>query len=181
MILISLSRWEIATAVIRAGAVLCPCTTLAVAHDIEYRANASGATVFIGDNVSIEKFNTVRNACPKIRIVLQATGAPLKDTLQYSSELQKIPEGFLYTDTSRKTKSADPSMIYFTSGTTGMPKMVLHNQVSYPLGKYPKCPSLTYVHPEKLTPLLNQRTCVNRQIVVGSVTWETLLELIGAR
>ncbi|KMU87657.1 acyl-coenzyme A synthetase ACSM2A [Coccidioides immitis H538.4] len=125
--------WEVATAVIRLGGVVCPCTTLAVAHDIEYRAQASGATVFVGDSVSLEKFNSVRKNCPNVRLALQAAGAPLKDTLQYSSELDKFPEEFLFRGDGRKTKWSDPSMIYFTSGTTGMPKMVLHNQVSYPL------------------------------------------------
>jgi acetyl-CoA synthetase/medium-chain acyl-CoA synthetase len=32
------------------------------------------------------------------------------------------------------TRADDPSLIYFTSATTGQPKMVLHNQVSYGLG-----------------------------------------------
>lgn len=116
--------------------MVCPCTTLAVAHDIQYRAQASGATIFVGDSVSVEKFNTVRGECPRIRLVLQAAGPALPGTLQYTNELEKISSDAL-AQSFPKTKWSDPSMIYFTSGTTGMPKMVLHNQVSYPLGEDP--------------------------------------------
>ncbi|OAT07594.1 acetyl-coenzyme A synthetase [Blastomyces gilchristii SLH14081] len=98
--------WEIATAAIGIGVVVCPCPVLAVAHDIKYRAEASKASIFVGDTVSISKFKTIQRETPK--------NAVFKDVLP-------------------KTKWSDPSVIYFTSGTTGMPKMVLHDQVSYPL------------------------------------------------
>ena len=36
--------------------------------------------------------------------------------------------------TGSKTRSDDPCLVYFTSGTVGYPKMVLHTQASYPIG-----------------------------------------------
>ncbi|KLJ11292.1 hypothetical protein EMPG_09767 [Blastomyces silverae] len=126
--------WEIATAAIRIGVVVCPCPVLAVAHDIKYRAEASKASIFVGDTLSISKFKTIQRECPDIRTIIQATGSPLEGVLQYSAELDsRIPRNAVFKDVLPKTKWSDPSVIYFTSGTTGMPKMVLHNQVSYPL------------------------------------------------
>ncbi|KAK2737659.1 hypothetical protein FQN57_007466 [Myotisia sp. PD_48] len=141
--------WEIATAAIRAGVVVCPCTTLAVVHDIQYRAEASGATIFVGDSVSVEKFLTVGGQCPQVRLILQAAGDPLQGITQYSHALRDIPEDQVFRLTAR-TKWSDPCMIYFTSGTTGMPKMVLHNQVSYPLAHCLTGSLWLGLHPGKL-------------------------------
>ncbi|KAK4935974.1 hypothetical protein LTR10_023061 [Elasticomyces elasticus] len=123
--------WEIATATIRCGLVLCPCTTLAVEKDIEFRLVNTQATVFVGDTDSIEKFLRIRARCPSVKIVLKADGLSQRGVVQYQDEIDRISR-HPFKDV--KTKSSDPALIYFTSGTTGLPKMVLHNQVSYPLG-----------------------------------------------
>ena len=128
------TRWEIATAAIRAGIVVCPCTTLAVAHDIKYRAQVSEASIFVGDSVSVERFRQVSKDCPNVRNVIQAAGPAIPGVLQYDAELVDVAPDALFNGLGEGTKWSDPSMIYFTSGTTGMPKMVQHNQVSYPLG-----------------------------------------------
>jgi len=64
---------------------------------------------------------------------VQADGDPLPDVVQYRDEIQSVQ---VSPFRGPKTKSTDPAMIYFTSGTTGLPKMVLHNEVSYPLGMF---------------------------------------------
>jgi medium-chain acyl-CoA synthetase len=49
----------------------------------------------------------------------------------FHKEMKKVEKEVKYEGP--KTKATDPAMIYFTSGTSGPPKMVLHNHVSYPL------------------------------------------------
>lgn len=103
--------WEIATACIRCGIVVCPATTLLVDKDIEYRANRSGASVFIGDETSVQKMQGVRKNCSKIRHVIQIGDAPAPDGVQrLSSALQSIPENAKYTGSKPQVK--DPCMIY---------------------------------------------------------------------
>jgi len=95
----------------------------------------SGATIFVGSDASISNFLQVKKNCPEVKIIIQAAGPSLegKDIYQYETEIRagQVDQTF----SGPKTLSTDPALIYFTSGTTGMPKMVLHNQVSYPLGK----------------------------------------------
>ncbi len=102
--------WEIATACIRCGVVVCPATTLLVAKDIEYRANRSGATVFVGDAVSVGKLMMVREKCPGIKHVLQIDGEPGQGVRSLLDMLEKVPEDARFTGPKPDVKSI--SMIY---------------------------------------------------------------------
>lgn len=132
-------RWEIAIACIRSGIVLCPATSLLVAKDMEYRVNRSGASVFLGDKTSVQKVLKVKENCPSLKHVFQIEGKCPEGVVLLDEALKGVPENAKYGGPKPALK--DPSMVYFTSGTTGPPKMVVHNQISYPLahtitGKY---------------------------------------------
>jgi acyl-coenzyme A synthetase/AMP-(fatty) acid ligase len=147
--------WEIATACLRSGLVLCPCTTLLVAKDIEYRLQISHAAVFIGDEVSVRKCLQVRRKgkCPALRCVIQIGGS-MPESVQGEGEgvvdfhdaLSKIP-GDAHFPVSDTLTPTSPALTFFTSGTTGPPKMVLHTQISYPLAH-----ALTGMHWLRLSP-----------------------------
>jgi acetyl-CoA synthetase len=123
----------ILTACHKLGAVIMPAPVILAAADIEYRLQKGGAGVVITNVANRAK---VDEACAKAgapalkhRILV---GGDEKGWLSY----EKITAGASETlsrDAVEKTSSQDPFLIYFTSGTTKYPKMVLHVG-SYPLG-----------------------------------------------
>ncbi len=138
--------WEIGTACLRSGVVMCPCTTLLVDKDIEYRLQVSHATTFIGDSTSVAKCLKIRSSCPNLRTIIQLDGKAPSGVIDFRAALAKVPSDVLFpVPSSLGPKS--PGMIFFTSGTTGPPKMVLHTQTSYPLAH-----ALTGMHWLDLSP-----------------------------
>lgn len=121
-------------AAIRSGVVLAPATTLVTSKDIQYRCTLSNARVFIGDKTSVGKFLAVRDQCLSVETVIQVGDVPLEGAISLYASLESIEENA--TVSSVRQDWHVPALIYFTSGTSGPPKMVQHNQISFPLGKH---------------------------------------------
>ena len=121
--------WEIVIGCIRACAVSTPGTTLLTTKDIQYRLNASEASVVVTDEDNTHKVDQVLAACPAVkhRVVLGRAGG---GWLPYERLMERASGDLAHPGNA----SQDPMMIYFTSGTTGYPKMVLHTHASYPIG-----------------------------------------------
>ena len=121
--------WEIVLGCIRARVVSMPGTTLMTPKDIQYRLAISDASVVITDEENASKVDQVLAECPAVkrRIVLGRATAGW-------DEYERLVARASATLSHPGNASDDPMMIYFTSGTTGFPKMVLHSHASYPIG-----------------------------------------------
>jgi acetyl-CoA synthetase/medium-chain acyl-CoA synthetase len=125
--------WESVLGLMKIGAIPVPCTTLLTPKDIQFRAEAAEASAIITDNEGAAKFDQVRSECPSVQVaIVVEPNADLgrEGWVSYAQVVGEASPEF----TGPKTRSADPCLVYFTSGTVGYPKMVLHTQASYPIG-----------------------------------------------
>ena len=111
------------------GAVPMPATTLCTPNDIEYRVNEAEAALAVTDEENWEKVAAAAGACPSLRHLLLVGGS----RTGWVSYEERMAEASPYLDEVIPTRSDDPLLIYFTSGTVGYPKMVLHTHASYGL------------------------------------------------
>ena len=114
---------------IKLGAVPMPATVLCTAKDVEYRVDRAEATVAITDLENAPKVEEAAGNCSSLKRLLLVGGAK-RGWVSYESEMAKASPR---VDGVEPTRSDDPLLIYFTSGTVGFPKMVLHTQASYAL------------------------------------------------
>ncbi|MDR2628344.1 MAG: AMP-binding protein [Dysgonamonadaceae bacterium] len=124
--------WFAVIALHKIGAIAIPATHLLTKKDIIYRSNAADIKMIVatGEEEVIRHINDARPQCPSIEKC--ASAGPL------------IPEGWddFKHETARAASFSKPqtvndnsdiSILYFTSGTSGEPKMVAHD-FTYPLG-----------------------------------------------
>ena len=120
--------WEVILATMKLGAVIIPASTLLQPADLVDRVARGQVRVVITDAAGVPKFATVPGDWT--RIVVDGDAASAAGWHSYSSAFSGsasfVPEGV--------TRASDPLLLYFTSGTTALPKLVAHTQVSYPVG-----------------------------------------------
>ncbi len=118
----------------RLGAIPIPCTTLLTPKDIQFRAEIAEPVAFITDNEGVVKFDQVRNVCPTVKVTVVAKHGAGTARLEGWTDFRQVVVEASPEFTGPKTRSDDPCLVYFTSGTVGYPKMVLHTHASYPIG-----------------------------------------------
>jgi acetyl-CoA synthetase len=117
--------WEVMLAAMKLGAVVVPATTLLAASDLADRFARGRVRFLVAEGEAAEKFAGLD---PEVRRI--AVGAVPGGWIDYQSLMigstEFTPDGM--------TDADDPMLLYFTSGTTARPKLVLHSHRSYPVG-----------------------------------------------
>ncbi len=126
--------WILMPALHRIGAIVVPATDQLLQKDIEYRTNAAEIKMIISyENPIIQ--SEIEKAMPASKTVktLVTVGSERKGWVNFHTEYEKCTAEFPRPVGEAATNNEDPMLMYFTSGTSGYPKMVLHNFV-YPIG-----------------------------------------------
>lgn len=126
--------WYCLLALHRLGAICIPATHMLSEKDIAYRVKAADISmiVSIADDKIREKIEQGRRPADSIRHLV-ALDNQRAGWVNLSAELSNASDAFPRPRGGESTLSNDISLLYFTSGTTGMPKMVQHD-FAYPLG-----------------------------------------------
>ncbi len=138
MVMLILKRryefWFALLALHRIGAVAIPATHLVTSKDIVYRCGAADIKMILAvpDERVLANVDEAAPDCPtlELRVLLHGERAGWRSL---DREIPAIPAEFPRPEGEAATHNDDMMLLYFTSGTTGMPKMVWHD-FTYPLG-----------------------------------------------
>jgi len=120
--------WELTLACMKLGCPIIPTTTLLMPADLRDRLERGAARVVVTDPVFADRFDAIGGRVLKVLVEGSREGW---QTLPAGSEgvdecAPSAPGG--------TTLASGPLFLYFTSGTTAKPKLVVHTHGSYPIG-----------------------------------------------
>lgn len=130
--------WYMLLALHKIGAIAVPATVQLLTSDIVYRIEKAHIKMIVALNdeqvvehieTALEEFSTKPENLEKIPQLLLANGSK-EGWIDFENQFEKASETFADV---RCAENFDTSILYFTSGTSGYPKMVTHN-FFYPLG-----------------------------------------------
>ena len=122
--------WEVVTACLRMGVIVSPGTGQLAPKDLAYRIEAAQATVFITEQKHVAKLDAIADVAARLKLRLCVDGAPT-GWVNYETAVADAADVFEAADTAPD----DDALCYFTSGTTGYPKMAIQTQ-GYGLAHY---------------------------------------------
>ena len=116
--------WEAMLGCCKLGAVVVPATTMLTEDDLRDRFDRGRISHAIVAGEHAARFAPLGEGFTRIAV----GGAPGWHRWEdaYDADPASTPDG--------ETRATDPLLLYFTSGTTAKPKLVLHSHQSYPVG-----------------------------------------------
>ncbi|KJK08182.1 MULTISPECIES: AMP-binding protein [Pseudomonas] len=120
-----IALWETMLAAFKLGAVVIPATALLTTEDLSDRIERGQVRHLVVGSAHLDKFVGLGEGCSRICV------GPASAGWTAHSAARDYCERF---EVKGRTLATDPMLLYFTSGTTSKPKMVLHSHQSYPVG-----------------------------------------------
>ncbi len=116
--------WIAALGLLKVGCVLIPATAQLQKKDIVYRVNASGAraVICVEEDEVRGHVMAASQECPSLQALF--TLGPDERFIDFDAELEAASP--VWEKPAELPKNEDIMLMYFTSGTTGMPKMAAH-------------------------------------------------------
>lgn len=119
------------------GGIPIQATNMLVGHDFTYRCNKGEikAVIITGDDDVTEHFDAVEKECPTVKIKLVTKHKVPKggNWIDFEDGIEKASDVFTRPTGKDAVNAKDIMLTSFTSGTTGYPKMIMHD-FTYPLG-----------------------------------------------
>jgi len=119
------AMWEVMLAAMKLGAVVIPAATLLTPDDLKDRLTRGQARHVITNAAFTDRFSGLTGSYSRIVVDEVVSGWSLYSDA-YHEQQSFQPDA--------QTNATDPVLLYFTSGTTAQPKLVLHTHQSYPVG-----------------------------------------------
>ncbi|MGP1590925.1 MAG: AMP-binding protein [Prevotella sp.] len=136
MVMLILKRhyewWISILALHKIGAIAIPATHMLTTHDIVYRNNRAGvkAIICVGEDYVLDQITGAMNESPTVKTLVSIGPKVPENFHSWHEEIAHAPT---FVRPSHVNDNEDIMLMYFTSGTSGEPKMVAHNYL-YPLG-----------------------------------------------
>ncbi len=128
--------WFLMVALHKLGAVVIPGSFQLTPHDLVYRMNAANVKMLItvNDEDIVENARNSLPECKSVEHYVTVGDTAVEGAIDYRSVINDYSDKYERPTGDENTKVTDTMLLYFSSGTTGMPKMVRHDYSS-PLGQ----------------------------------------------